>query len=291
MSNVLKKPEWLKKRFGNVEAIELTAALLEELSLNTVCDGADCPNRCECYSNKTATFMILGSICTRKCRFCAVTKGAPELVNPLEPKNIGKACRELKLKHVVVTSVTRDDLPDGGATHFAQTVEQIKSQNPGASVELLIPDLEGNWEALKTILDANPDVLNHNVETVPELYGKVRPLANYRRSLELLQKSKELRPDILIKSGIMVGLGETKEAVLDVMRDLREIDCDIMTIGQYLQPSKEHLELKEYVHPDVFAEYKAQAENLGFQYVASGPFVRSSYNAAQSIDVIRKGKD
>jgi lipoic acid synthetase len=241
----------------------------------------------ECYGNKTATFMILGNVCTRNCRFCAVTNGHTEPLDPKEPENIGKACKEMGLRHVVVTSVTRDDLPDGGAEHFAKTVQEIRKQNPQSTIELLISDLQGDWEALKTILDSKPDILNHNLETVPELYNEVRPQADYKRSLELLKKVKEIDPSIYTKSGIMVGLGEKEESVHSLMDDLREIDCDILTIGQYLQPSKEHIQLKEYIHPDIFEKYKKIAEEKGFKYVASGPFVRSSYNAALGIDKVR----
>jgi lipoic acid synthetase len=283
MSTVLKKPEWLKKRLPNINEIEDTASLLKNLSLNTVCDGAECPNRCECYSKKTATFMILGSVCTRRCRFCAVSKGDPTSVDPLEPINIGKASKELGLKHVVVTSVTRDDLPDGGAGHFALTVHEIRKQNPSATIELLIPDLNGDWDSLKIVVDSMPDVLNHNVETVPTLYTEVRPQANYDRSLNLINKVKEFGLKIFTKSGIMLGLGEKDEEVYAVMDDLRKSGCDILTIGQYLQPSSQHIPLKEYIRPEKFEAMKSIAESKGFLYVSSGPFVRSSYNASLSL--------
>lgn len=282
------KPDWLKKKISGTNTIEETASLLHKLSLHTVCDGAECPNRCECYSKKTATFMILGHVCTRQCRFCAVTKGSPELLDSREPENVGKACKELGLKHVVVTSVTRDDLPDGGANQFALTVEEIRRQNPDATVELLIPDLKGNWENLEFILDAKPDVLNHNVETVPSLYKDVRPQADYQVSLELLKKVKEYDQKIYTKSGIMVGLGETEDEVFKVMDDLLKSGCEILTIGQYLQPSEQHIKLKEYIHPDQFARYQNIAESKGFKYVFSGPFVRSSYNANLGIDELNK---
>lgn len=276
----LVKPDWLRKRISNLDVMDGTASLLQDLSLHTVCDGADCPNRCECYSKKTATFMILGSECTRKCRFCAVSKGEPERLDPLEPSNVARASKELGLRHVVVTSVTRDDLPDGGAAHFALTVQEIRKQNPEATVELLIPDMQGDWDALKVIVDSKPDVLNHNVETVPALYSAIRPQAQYERSLELLQKAKKLDGNLFTKSGIMVGLGEKEEEVLGVMDDLRRVGCDILTVGQYLQPSREHIALKEYVHPDQFEEYRIIGEKKGFRQVSSGPFVRSSYNAS-----------
>lgn len=288
METTIRKPEWLKTRISNVGQIQETAELLQRLHLHTVCDSAACPNLGECFGNKTATFMILGNTCTRKCRFCAVAKGLAEPVDLKEPANIGLACREMNLRHVVVTSVTRDDLPDGGAEHFAKTVFEIKRYNPSATVELLIPDLAGNWEALKVILSAKPDTLNHNVETVPALYNQIRPLAKYHRSLELLKQAKEIKPDIYTKSGIMVGLGEKEEQIYRVMDDLREIDCDILTIGQYMQPSSKHFQLKEYIHPDKFKIYKNIAEQKGFKYVASGPFVRSSYNAVLGMEKLKE---
>ena len=291
MSMDLKKPEWLRRRITNLEGVQETAKLLRSLSLHTVCDSAECPNMGECYGNKTATFMILGNVCTRNCRFCAVVNSETKALDVKEPENIGKACNEMGLKHVVVTSVTRDDLPDGGAEHFAKTVAEIRKENPVSTIELLISDLKGDWEALKVIIDSKPDILNHNLETVSELYKDVRPQADYQRSLELLKTVKEINPEIFTKSGIMVGLGEKDESVYALMDDLREIDCDILTIGQYLQPSKEHIQLKEYVHPDTFEQYKRVAEEKGFKYVASGPFVRSSYNAALGIDRVKGHED
>lgn len=287
MNLIIEKPEWLRTRISNIKQIQETVDLLQKLSLHTVCESADCPNLGECFGNKTATFMILGSVCTRQCRFCAVSKGCADILDPKEPENIGKACKEMGLKHVVVTSVTRDDLFDGGAEHFAKTVAEIKRQNASATIELLIPDLKGNWDALKVILDSKPDILNHNVETVPELYSEIRPLAEYKRSLELLKIGKEIDTTIYTKSGIMVGLGEKEDQVYRVMDDLREVDCDILTIGQYMQPSKDHFELKQYITPYKFEEYKRIAEEKGFKYVASGPFVRSSYNAVQGMEKLR----
>lgn len=288
MDEKMKKPEWLKKRVKNIENIEETAKLLRSLSLHTVCEGAECPNISECFGNKTATFMIMGGVCTRQCRFCAVTKGEPQKLDEQEPVNIGKASKELNLKHIVITSVTRDDIPDGGAEHFAKTVNEIRKQNPLSTIELLIPDLQGDWDALKTIINAKPDILNHNLETVPSLYEEVRPQANYYRSLELLKKVKDFNPSIYSKSGIMLGLGEKDDEIYQVMDDLREIECDIITIGQYLRPSNEHIELKEYVHPDKFEEYRKVALKKGFKYAASGPFVRSSYNASLGMDEIKQ---
>ena len=274
------KPEWIKARISNMEQIEETMSILRGLSLNTVCEGAQCPNIGECFEKKTATFMIMGEVCTRRCRFCAVPKGEAQCLDLKEPANIGLACSKLGLKHVVVTSVTRDDIHDGGASHFAETVHEIKRQNPQTTIELLIPDLKGDWEALKVITDSKPNILNHNLETVPLLYEEVRPQADYKRSLELLQKVKSFDSKIFTKSGIMLGLGEKEEDVLQVMDDLVSVDCDILTIGQYLQPSSSHIELKEYIHPDKFAEYERIGKEKGFKYVASGPLVRSSFNAS-----------
>jgi lipoic acid synthetase len=286
LENKLAKPEWLKTSVKNISQIQETRKIVSELALHTVCDSAECPNIGECFGNKTATFMILGNTCTRQCRFCAVSKGKAEVVDPDEPRRIGEACKAMGLKHVVVTSVTRDDLSDGGAGHFAQTVFEIRRRSPGSTVELLIPDLLGNWEALQTIIEVKPDILNHNMETVPALYSVIRPEASYGRSLELLSRAKKQEPDIYTKSGIMVGLGETEEQVMGVMDDLRQKGCDILTIGQYLRPSEHHVEIKEYVHPQQFERYKNTAIEKGFRYVASGPFVRSSYHASLGIDAL-----
>ncbi len=280
----LKRPHWIKKRVSEIANIEETEKLLRSLGLHTVCEGAECPNIAECFGNKTATFMILGGVCTRQCRFCAVTKGAPEKIDGQEPANIGKASKEMNLKHIVVTSVTRDDMPDGGAEHFAKTVKEIRKHNPQSTIELLIPDLQGDWDDLKTIVNSKPDVLNHNLETVPSLYKEVRPQANYNLSLELLKKVKDFNPSIYSKSGIMLGLGEKEAEVYQVMDDLREVECDILTMGQYLRPTKEHISIKEYIHPDKFEEYKKVALQKGFKYVASGPLIRSSYNAGLAMD-------
>lgn len=285
MIDTSKKPEWLKKKINLSEEITSTERLIEKLGLNTVCEGALCPNRNECFTNKTATFMILGNNCTRNCRFCAVTKGKPEQLNLNEPLLVGEAAKLLGLKHIVVTSVTRDDLEDGGARHFAHTVVEIRNQNPEATIELLIPDLQGNWEALKIIIDAQPNILNHNLETVPSLYPVVRPEANYHRSLELLNRTKELNPYMITKSGIMVGLGENEEEIVSLMDDLREINVDMLTIGQYLSPSQEHLKVVEYIRPEQFDKYSAIGYKKGFKHVSSGVFVRSSYHADEGIKV------
>ena len=276
---IMRKPEWFNKRIRDDQNVEEVVELLRELNLHSVCEEARCPNILECFSKRTATFMIMGSVCTRNCRFCAVAKGETDHLDPDEPRNIAKACRELKLKHVVVTSVTRDDLDDGGAYHFAKMVSEIRNASPETRIELLIPDMEGIWENLKVIVDSKPDILNHNLETIQRLYDKVRPMADYDRSLELLKRTKERNPDIYTKSGIMVGLGEKKEEVFKLMDDLRDVDCDIITIGQYLRPSDAHLEVDEYIKPEVFDEYGEVAYGKGFRYVASSPFTRSSYNA------------
>lgn len=274
-----RKPEWLRiKVQGDQKATEVYKAL-ESLSLNTVCKEANCPNKMECYNRKTATFMILGSVCTRNCTFCDVAKGRPEEVNKDEPKNLGIAVNELGLRHVVLTTVTRDDLKDGGAAHFAECVKEIRKANKDVTIEVLISDLKGDRDALKVIVDSKPDVINHNVETVKSLQSKLRPLARYERSLEVLKRVKEMDDSILTKSGIMVGVGETKEEVFELFKDLVDINLDIFTIGQYLRPSLKHLPVAEYVHPDVFDEYSVKAKETGIKYVMSGPLVRSSYKA------------
>jgi lipoic acid synthetase len=279
------KPDWLRIKVqsgGNLADVE---AMLRRLSLHTVCEEANCPNRMECFGRRTSTFMILGGRCTRNCTFCNVQKGAPEPVDALEPRHAAEAVRELGLKHVVVTSVTRDDLPDGGAGHFAQTIREIRTIAPGTTIEVLIPDFQGRLPALEAVLEAGPDVLNHNVETVPRLYPEVRPMADYARSLELLRRAKAHgKPGMHTKSGMMLGLGETKEEVLQSMRDLREAGCDFLTLGQYLAPSKAHHPVVEYVHPDVFGEYKVLGEEMGFGFVASAPLVRSSYMAERALE-------
>ncbi|NNG66034.1 lipoyl synthase [Caldanaerobacter subterraneus] len=281
----MRKPEWLKVRILS-EDLNRMEAFLKNMALNTVCQSANCPNMGECFARRTATFMIMGNICTRNCRFCAVEKGHPQPLDEEEPGRVAEAARRLGLKHVVVTSVTRDDLPDGGASHFAKTIYELKKL-PGVTVEVLVPDFMGNEEAIRTVVEAKPDVINHNVETVPRLYSRVRPKADYIRSLNLLKKVKELDPLILTKSGIMVGLGETEEEVIEVMKDLRDIDCDMMTIGQYLRPSHKHIEVAEYVTPEQFKRYEEIGYKLGFKHVASGPLVRSSYHADVGLSLAR----
>lgn len=257
-------------------------SILRKRNLHTVCESARCPNIGECFSKPTATFMILGDVCTRTCGFCSIDKGAkPLLVDPDEPQNIAITARELGLKHVVITSVTRDDLPEGGAAQFALTIKAIKDTISGILVEVLTPDFRGDFKALSTVLEARPDIFNHNLETVPTLYPLVRPQAGYSTSLAVLRKAKA--SGVMTKSGIMVGLGETKEEVKKVLKDLFEAGCDAVTIGQYLRPTRANLEVVEYVTPEVFKEYEEYGLGIGLKYVYSGPFVRSSYNAEKLI--------
>ncbi|MEN6505111.1 MAG: lipoyl synthase [Planctomycetaceae bacterium] len=273
-------PPWLTRRLGPSRQADQVAALLADLHLVTVCDGAHCPNRHECYSRRTATFMILGETCTRNCRFCAVSPcagAAPLPPREDEPAAVAEACKRLALRHVVITSVTRDDLADGGAGHFAQTIAAVRGAVPHAIIEVLVPDFHGDHAAIETVLAAAGHVFNHNVETVDRLYATVRPQANYHRSLGVLAHAKSR--GATTKSGLMVGLGETPGQVEQVLRDLRAAGCDIVTIGQYLAPSKHHLPVVRYVEPAEFAAYEEAAKAVGFAAVAAGPFVRSSYQA------------
>ena len=279
-------PEWLKKRAPKEELLQEMRELLRSLSLHTVCEEARCPNIGECFARKTATFMILGDRCTRNCKFCAVKKGNPSPLDLREPENVAKAVNKLRLKYVVITSVTRDDLNDGGANQFAKTIEEVKKINKEVKIEVLIPDFKGSLASLKKVIEAKPFVLNHNVETVPRLYSEVRPQANYIRSLKLLERSKELNSSIYTKSGLMVGLGETSNEIIEVMKDLRKVKCDVLTIGQYLRPSIKHLPVKKYIRPEKFQEYEKIGRSLGFLSVISGPFVRSSYRAEEIWDKI-----
>lgn len=278
-----KLPEWFKVSY-NKDAVNEVNSILADLKLNTVCKEANCPNLGECYKKHTATFMILGSICTRHCRFCNVSKGCAEEVDLEEPKHLAEAVKKLGLKHVVITSVTRDDLDNGGATHFANTIHAVRNLNPDTTIEVLIPDFKGSHECLDIVIDANPDVINHNIETVKSLYGKVRPQANYERSLNVIKYIREKAPHITTKTGIMVGLGETEVQVYEVMDDSIKAGCDVFTIGQYLRPSENHIEMKEYVTPEKFSEYKAVGESKGFKYIASSPLVRSSYRAEEALN-------
>ncbi|MBP7071865.1 MAG: lipoyl synthase [Clostridia bacterium] len=282
---IKRKPDWLRIDLNKGRSLNYVKEILSRFSLNTVCEEANCPNRMECFSKKTATFMILGSQCTRNCRFCNVTHGTPQPVDPEEPDKVAKAAAELELKHVVVTSVTRDDLPDGGARHFSRVIKAIKSLSSDTVVEVLIPDFRGSFAALETVVKAKPEVLNHNIETVPRLYPEVRPAAIYERSLELLSRVKSIDGSMLTKSGIMVGLGEKEEEVFRVFNDLRSAGCDFLTIGQYLAPSAGHYPVAEYISPEIFKMYKEKALSLGFSFVASAPLVRSSYNAAEMLTI------
>jgi len=281
-----KKPEWLRKKMPDKKSLDKMQAMVKNLSLHTVCQEANCPNIGECFENRTATFMIMGDVCTRGCRFCAVGKGEAPVLDPDEPRHVAEAVSELNLKHAVITSVTRDDLPDGGAAHFAETIRAVRRMNPSTSIEVLIPDLQGSEAALDIVLEAKPEILNHNIETVPSLYGNVRPGADYQRSIDLLKRVKEKNPAILSKTGIMVGLGESAEEMHGVMDTLVEIKCDILTIGQYLQPSSEHLPVEEFVTPEQFEVYKKMGIQKGIPFVESGPFIRSSYNAARAMEVL-----
>jgi lipoic acid synthetase len=272
-------PDWIKvKAPGNPNYLRLKR-LMREKNLHTVCEEARCPNIGECWGNKTATFLILGDTCTRGCRFCAIDKGKPLALDPEEPRNVALVVKELGLDHIVVTSVNRDDLPDGGAAHYAKTVFWIKQLNPAIRVELLIPDFEGNLPALEIVMKSSIDILNHNIETVPRLYGKVRPGHSYACSLNILQQAKTMRADVVTKSGFMVGVGESYDEILATLGDLRKNRVDIVTIGQYLQPSDRQLKVERYVSPEEFRLFKNAAEKLGFRHVESGPLVRSSYHA------------
>ena len=278
----LPRPEWIRAPARTGENYQQVRALIEGLRLHTVCESAACPNAGECWNHRTATFMILGNVCTRRCGFCAVSKGAPLPVDYDEPRRVAEAAATLGLKYAVITSVNRDDRKDGGAELFALTIRAIRERIPGCKVEVLIPDFQGSHAAMDIVMEAAPDVLNHNIETVPRLYRQVRLGARYERSLDILAYAKQLRPDIPTKSGIMLGLGETLEEVHQVMRDLRAHKVDILTVGQYLRPSPKHLPVLRYVHPDEFAEIARLGRQMGYAHVESGPLVRSSYHAAES---------
>lgn len=276
-------PEWMKKKLPSHGDIQSTRHLIGELGLNTVCSSAMCPNQGECFAKKTATFLILGDTCTRGCRFCAVEKGRPKLVDSSEPYKVAAAVKRLGLRHAVVTSVTRDDLCDGGAAHFVSTVRAIREVQSETTVEVLTPDFRGRTELIDIVADECPEVYNHNIETVSRLYQHVRPGADYARSLALLKRVKERKPGIYTKSGLMVGLGEEFSELKQVLKDLRASGCDIVTAGQYLQPSPRHLQVKEFIKPEIFEELKEIALGMGFTYAVCGPFVRSSYKAGDFI--------
>jgi lipoic acid synthetase len=283
-----RKPDWLKRRLPTGETFNQVRELIEAGKLHTVCQEARCPNIWECYSHRTATFLIMGERCTRNCRFCSVAPGPAEALDPQEPARVAEAVEHMGLQYVVVTSVTRDDLPDGGAGHFAATIHEIRRRLPGVEIEVLIPDLQGDRAALETVLHARPDVLNHNIETVPRLYPRVRPQADYRRSLALLRRAGEIAPGVPTKSGLMLGLGERPEEVRQTLQDLRAAGCRILTLGQYLQPSPEHLPVETYVPPDAFESWRRAALDMGFSEVASAPFVRSSYHAKESFQSLKR---
>lgn len=275
------KPPWLRQRLPTGAKYEKVRGVLKKRQIHTVCQEAKCPNLWECFSRQTATFLIMGSYCTRNCRFCAVGHGPSGPPDPGEPARVAEAALNMRLSYVVITSVTRDDLPDGGAGFFAETIREIRKKIPGVFEEVLIPDFQGNTDALQTVLDARPDVLNHNIETVPRLYPSVRPEADYRRSLEILRRAKQYGPAIPTKSGLMLGLGELPEEINKTLRHLLEVGCSILTLGQYLQPTREHLEVDRFIHPEEFDNWKETALGMGFSEVASGPFVRSSYHAKE----------
>ena len=283
------KPDWLRVKAPQQERVGNVKEILRDLALNTVCEEASCPNIGECFNAGTATFLIMGPACTRACPYCDIDfEKKPKPLDPTEPGRLAEAIRRMKLNHVVITSVNRDDLPDGGASQFVQCIEAIRTISPHTTIEVLIPDLCGNWDALEVILQAAPEVLNHNTETVPRLYRRVRPQGNYDRTLELLNRARQIAPWTYTKSGIMVGLGETDAEIRQVMQDLRAVDCDILTIGQYLQPSQKHLKVDEFIRPEQFTGWKTFGEELGFLQVVSSPLTRSSYHAEEVRELMQR---
>ena len=276
---IKKKPSWIKSKLLNSQEFFLTKTIVNQHNLKTVCQEANCPNITECWSKRHATFLIMGEICTRACAFCDVATGKPKPLNPLEPLKIASAIKKLNLRHVVITSVDRDDLPDGGAKHFSEVIIETRKQNPKSTIEVLTPDFLRKGESYKKIIEAKPDVFNHNIETVPGLYSQVRPGSRYFASLELLKNTKKIDKNIFTKSGLMVGLGENKDEIIQVMDDLRSAEVDFLTIGQYLQPSAKHHPLDRYYHPDEFKEFENIAKTKGFLLVSSSPLTRSSYHA------------
>jgi lipoic acid synthetase len=283
------KPEWLRVKAPQWQRVGSVKDTLRDLGLNTVCEEASCPNIGECFNAGTATFLIMGPACTRACPYCDIDfEKKPKALDPTEPLRLAEAVRRMGLNHVVITSVNRDDLPDGGASQFVRCIEEIRKVSPKTTIEVLIPDLCGNWDALAIILNARPEVMNHNTETIARLYRRVRPQGDYNRSLELLGRSRQLAPWLYTKSGIMVGLGETDEEVRQVMRDLRAVDCDILTIGQYLQPSQKHLGVQDFVTPELFDAWRDFGESIGFLQVVSSPLTRSSYHAEQVQELMKR---
>lgn len=281
VNTIQRKPPWLKRKIPGGPVYQGVRGILGRGHLHTVCQEALCPNMGECYSNNTATFLILGNRCTRNCRFCAVRHGNAVPIDSREPEQVAEAAQQMSLKYVVITSVTRDDLADGGAGHFAETISAVRLRLPEAKIEVLVPDLQGNWNSLKKIITAKPDVLNHNLETVPRLYADVRPQAVYQRSLELLRQVRNMDAALPTKSGLMLGLGEEEKEILQTLLDLVEAGCNILTLGQYLQPSPRHMSIQRFVTPDEFEKLKSKALEIGFTRVASGPLVRSSYHARE----------
>ena len=276
------KPDWLRVKAPQWERVGNVKGILRDLSLNTVCEEASCPNIGECFNAGTATFLIMGPACTRACPYCDIDfEKKPQPLDITEPERLAEAVRRLNLNHVVITSVNRDDLPDGGASQFVRCIEEVRLLSPQTTIEVLIPDLCGNWDALEIILQAKPEVLNHNTETIQRLYRRVRPQGDYQRSLELLKRSRQLRPEVYTKSGLMVGLGETDAEVREAMQDLRAVDCDILTLGQYLQPSPKHLPLVAFISPEQFNTWREFGESIGFLQVVASPLTRSSYHAEQ----------
>jgi lipoic acid synthetase len=287
----LRKPDWLKIKLNTNDNYTGLKKMMRENNLHTVCEEAKCPNIHECWGvRRTATFMILGDVCTRACRFCAVKTGLPSELDWKEPERVADSVQLMNLKHVVITMVARDDLKDGGSAVFAETVRAIRRKSPFTSIEVLPSDMAGVYENLKALMDSRPDILNHNIETVKRLSPRVRARATYERSLEFLRRAKEMQPDIPTKSSIMLGLGETKEEIIEAMDDLREINVDILTLGQYLQPSKKHLKVQKYYHPDEFAELREIALQKGFSHCEAGPLVRSSYHADEQVNAASKAK-
>lgn len=276
------KPDWLRVKAPQWQRVGNVKSILQDLALNTVCEEASCPNIGECFNAGTATFLIMGPACTRACPYCDIDfEKKPVALDPTEPERLAQAVQRLRLNHVVITSVNRDDLPDGGASQFAACIAAVRRLSPGTTIEVLIPDLCGNWQALETILAAQPEVLNHNTETIPRLYRRVRPQGDYERTLELMRRTRQLAPTVYTKSGIMAGLGETDAEVRQVMADLRTVDCDILTIGQYLQPTPKHLAVEAFVTPAQFDAWREAGEAMGFLQVVSSPLTRSSYHAGQ----------
>ena len=287
---IKKKPSWIRSKLSNSKEFFLTKTIVNQGNLVTVCQEANCPNITECWSKRHATFMIMGDTCTRACAFCDVKTGKPENLDPFEPLKIANAVSKLNLRHVVITSVDRDDLSDGGSNHFKETIEITRKKNPETTIEVLTPDFLRKGDAYKKVLEANPDVFNHNIETVPSLYLKVRPGARYFSSLELLKNAKQYNKNVFTKSGLMVGLGEKKEEIIQVMDDLRSADVDFITIGQYLQPSKKHHPLERYYHPDEFNELEIIAKSKGFLLVSSSPLTRSSYHADEDFAKLKQNR-